>query len=354
MKKLLKLIVSAYRHSGAEELSEETLRSDMAGKVTVSLLLCAASLLLTLLNIVNRYWFMMGTTLVLVVGFGICALLFGKFHRRRAATAVMGILVGFIFSVYAVMGENEGFAILWILLVPLIGMALIGLRAGTILSAYFQFFLIILFYTPMCAVVAPFYTRTFCIRFPLLYLTSFAASVLLTAQKEYYFHKTENMAFMDALTGVFNRRYYDAVKERLLRRNRLPELTLVSVDVNRLKYTNDTYGHQAGDQLLLGAVQCMQDAFADAEAVCRTGGDEFLIVTLIKPAQVRREIESLIKAAEAVHLEHIPCITLSIGVASHAEHPDMTWEALENAADAAMYDSKQDYYRRNNTGRGMA
>ena len=353
MKKLLNQIISAYRHSGAEELSEETLRSDMAAKVTVSLLLCAASLLLTLLNIINRYWFMMGTTLVLVIGFGFCALLF-RSQKRRPANSLMGILVGFIFSVYAVMGENDGFAILWILLVPLIGMALIGLRAGTILSAYFQFFLIILFYTPMRSVVSAYYTPTFCIRFPLLYLTSFAAAVLITSQKEFYFHKTENMAFMDALTGVFNRRYYDAVKERLLKRGRLSELTLVSVDVNRLKYTNDTYGHQAGDQLLLGAVRCIQDAFADAEAVCRTGGDEFLIISLLRPAQVRREIEDLVKSAEAVHLEHIPSITLSIGVASHADHPGMTWEELENAADSAMYDSKQDYYRRNNTGRGQA
>ena len=354
MKKLLNLIVSAYRHAGAEELSEETLRSDMAAKGTVSLLLCAASLLLTLLNIVNRYWFMMGTTLILVIGFGICALLFIRFRKRQAATVLMGILVGFIFSVYAAMGENEGFAILWILLVPLIGMALIGLRAGTVLSTYFQLFLIVLFYTPVRSLIPDCYTRTFCIRFPVLYLTSFAASVLITSQKEYYFHKTENMAFMDPLTGVFNRRYYEAVKERILKRERFSELTLVSVDVNRLKYTNDTYGHQAGDRLLLGAVRCMQNAFPDAEAICRTGGDEFLIITLIRPAQVRREIESLVRAAEAVQLENIPGITLSIGVASHADHAGMTWEELEHAADAAMYDSKQDYYRRNNTGRGMA
>ena len=69
---------------------------------------------------------------------------------------------------------------------------------------------------------------------------------------------------------------------------------------------------------------------------------------------MQREVEGLIKAAEAVHLEHIPCITLSIGVVSHIDHPEMAWEELENAADSAMYDSKQDFYRRNNTGRGQA
>ena len=354
MKKLLNLLLSAYRHSGAADMSEETLRSDTAAKVTVSLLLCAASGLLTLLNIINEYWFMMCTTLVLVIGFAVCALLFGRLRKRSAAISVMGILVGFIFSVYAVMGENEGFAILWILLVPPIGMALIGLRAGTVLSAYFQIFLMLLFYTPLRSLVDAYYTRTFCIRFPVLYLTSFASATLLTAQKEYYFQKTENMAFMDALTGVYNRRYYDTVKARLLKRGRLSELTLVSVDVNRLKYTNDTYGHQTGDRLLLGAVNCIQGAFSDAEAVCRTGGDEFIIVTLIRPAQVRREIEALVSAAEAVHMENIPGITLSIGVASHVDHPEMSFEELENAADAAMYDSKQDFYRRNHTGRGQA
>ena len=162
------------------------------------------------------------------------------------------------------------------------------------------------------------------------------------------------MAFMDALTGVYNRRYYDAVKERLLKKGKLSELTLVSADVNRLKYTNDTYGHQVGDQLLLGAVRCIREAFPDAEAICRTGGDEFIVVTLAKPAQVRKEIDGLVKSAESVHLEHIPSITLSIGVASRADHPEMSFEELENAADAAMYNSKEDFYRRNHTGRGQA
>ena len=144
------------------------------------------------------------------------------------------------------------------------------------------------------------------------------------------------------------------MKERIRRRGRLSELTLVSVDVNRLKYTNDTFGHQAGDLLLTSAVACMQSAFHDAEAICRTGGDEFYILSFARPTQVQKEIQALIASAAAVKLENIPSISLSIGVASHAEHPAMSIEELEHAADAAMYESKEDFYEKNNTGRGRA
>lgn len=354
MKKLLYQLRQAYRHSGPADMSEEAKRSDLTAKTTVSLLMSAASLLLTLLNVVNHYWFMMGTTLALTLGFLLCALLYGKFRKRSAATAIMAVLVGVVFSIYAITGRNEGFAILWILLVPPVGMALIGLRAGTALSAYFQLFLVVLFYTPLRSLVAEHYTATFCIRFPLLYLTSFAAAVLLTSQKQYYYLETENLAYRDVLTGVFNRRYYESRKQRILEEGRLPELTLISIDVNRLKYTNDTFGHQAGDLLLTSAVKCMRTAFPDADAICRTGGDEFIITTFAEPGRVRQEIKALLKEAEGVHLEFTPELSFSLGFACHSEHPEMDYDTLERSADAAMYDDKEDFYIAHNTGRGKA
>ncbi len=354
MKKLLHQIIYAYRHSGPADMSEEAKQSDRTAKFTASLLMSAASLLLTILNIVNGYWFMMGTTLALTAGFLLCALLFGRLQKRSAAIVIMAVLVGLMFSIYAVTGENEGFAILWILLVPPVGMSLIGLRAGTLLSAYFQLFLAVLFYSPLRSAVSAHYTETFCIRFPLLYLTSFAAAVLLTSQKQYYYLETENLAYKDVLTGAYTRRYYETLKQRILQQGRLSELTIISIDVNRLKYTNDTFGHQAGDLLLTSSVKCMRTAFPDAEAICRTGGDEFIILTFVKPAQVRREIEVLLREASGVYLDFIPELSFSIGFACHGEHPEMDYGTLERSADAAMYDSKEDFYETHNTGRGKA
>ena len=134
--KIIKHLRTVYREPDPDRVTEETVRSDINTKVSTAVILSGASLLLTVLNIFNHNRFMLITTAVLTVGFAFCAVLCGVYKKRTATNVVMAFLIAGIFSIYALTGENEGFAILWILLVPLIAMNLIGLRVGTALSFY--------------------------------------------------------------------------------------------------------------------------------------------------------------------------------------------------------------------------
>ena len=345
--RIIRMTLSAYRSVKSKPMTQEAIRSDISVKVAASALLSAASAALTVFNIVKQYWFMAGTTLVLVVGFAASAILCGKYKKRNASAIIMAVLCGLIFTIYAVTGENEGFAILWTLLVPPIGMSLMGLHAGTALSAYFQLFLVALFYTPLNQTVAGFYTETFQRRFPVLYLTSFAAAVLLSVQKEFYYQKTESMAYTDALTGLYNRRYYDEMKTRIQQNNEISGMTLICIDLNRLKYTNDNFGHEAGNELIAGAAECMRNSFDDSAVICRTGGDEFTITSFKGTAAVHEQMDKLNQLTKEWKGKMVSGISLSCGVVSAADHPECSLAELEKTADAALYVEKEKYYRQN-------
>ena len=349
--RIIDILATAYKNADPEHLSEEAEKSDISLKVSTSVILSIASLTLTILNFTNQNWFMLGTTAVLTVGFIFCAILCGIFKKRVATILLMSILIGTIFTIYALTGENEGFAILWSLLVPSIAMSLIGLLPGTVIGAYFLVFFIILFYTPMRSVVQSYYTETFCIRFPVLYLTNFVAAILLSAQKEYYYQKTERMAYIDSLTGLSNRLQYDLIKNELEIHGKTDGLTIVSIDINRLKYTNDTFGHQAGDELIIGAAECITEAFVGAESVSRLGGDEFCVLTYQERSNVLKQIDTLKTLTENYKGKFISSVSLSVGTASAGFGAGTDFSGLEKAADAAMYSVKEEYYRQNGISR---
>ncbi len=340
-----KLLIT-YRNSSTENMTEETLKSDNRLKTGAAILLCAASLILTVMNIVKQYWFMTGMTLLLSFGFGAAAVLCGILHERKASVTIMAILVALIFSVFAVTGENEGFAILWIIIVPSIAMSVLGLKVGTAVSIYFQLFLVVLLYTPLRSTVSEHYTETFMMRFPVLYLTGFAASFLLAVQKEFYFQKTERTSYTDTLTGLNNRRAYDADRRKIIESGNMSGLTLIEVDVNRLKFVNDTFGHDVGDRMIIHTAVCLKNCFKKAEAICRTGGDEFMIVSYQPPEVIQDQIAKLHEAGAAVREEPLSGITFSVGSASQNKSGRMSFEELEKTADTEMYKSKSEFYRK--------
>ncbi len=333
---------------------KEAIESDLNMKFGVAIIMCVASLVLTILNIVKESWFMMWTTIVLTVGFAIGALLCKLWKKRDAAAILMGALVTVVFSVYAITGENDGFAILWILIVPPIGMSILNFKVGTVIGIYFQIFLMVIFYTPIRDNLVDYYSSTFMLRFPLLYLTSFAAAILITAQKQFYYKKADDMSNKDTLTDLHNRKYYETCKQEISQSHNIEGLTIISVDVNSLKYTNDNLGHQAGDELIIGAAQCLSKAFDNAKAVCRIGGDEFAILTFASPAEVIRQMQKLNELLDNWKGHYVFAITLSIGVADNSSNPNDTIDELEKKADKAMYTNKERYYTSNGRDRRVS
>lgn len=157
----------------------------------------------------------------------------------------------------------------------------------------------------------------------------------------------EHKAYHDGLTGVFNRVYFEL---RLLSAQRHAaqtdgRLALLFMDLNHFKAVNDTYGHAAGDQLLIAVAQRTQSQVRDADLVARLGGDEF-VVLLLEPHS-REAVEQLAHKIEEAVCAPVVCSgavvirpSISIGIAMYPEQGN-TIEALLAAADSAMYAAKQ-------------
>jgi diguanylate cyclase (GGDEF)-like protein len=99
----------------------------------------------------------------------------------------------------------------------------------------------------------------------------------------------------DALTGVFNRGFFEAEMERLEHGRDFP-VSVIVLDLDNMKKTNDMLGHAAGDALLKSAVRVLQETFRAAELVARTGGDEFAVLLPQTDAAAVKRILARIRA----------------------------------------------------------
>ena len=153
------------------------------------------------------------------------------------------------------------------------------------------------------------------------------------------------ISMTDEMTRLFNRRCYDEDLRELRNGMLSDDLVLFSIDVNGLKTVNDTKGHAAGDELIKGAADSLALSVGKKGKTYRTGGDEFIaLIRTEDPEKFRRSIHEKTKEWHGVYSESI---SLSIGYASHKEHPDLSIDELERIADADMYSEKEKYYKEN-------
>jgi diguanylate cyclase (GGDEF)-like protein/PAS domain S-box-containing protein len=155
----------------------------------------------------------------------------------------------------------------------------------------------------------------------------------------------QEQAVRDGLTGLYNRRYLDEMLEREVSRARREgnPLSLVMLDIDHFKRVNDTYGHQAGDEVLkILAATLMADIRAE-DMACRYGGEEFLILLPNMPlAAALTRAEAWRAAVEALCIVHgdFPIrFTVSLGVAAYPDH-GKTPDDLTRCADQALYRAK--------------
>lgn len=87
-------------------------------------------------------------------------------------------------------------------------------------------------------------------------------------------------AFTDTLTGAWNRRYFDRFLSAAIDQSRLARrpLTIMIFDIDSFKHYNDTYGHGAGDEILIETVRLLKSVIRPSDRVCRVGGDEFAVI----------------------------------------------------------------------------
>lgn len=157
----------------------------------------------------------------------------------------------------------------------------------------------------------------------------------------------KDQSIRDPLTGLFNRRYLDESMNREMFRARRHGTTtgVVMMDVDHFKQLNDTYGHEAGDVTLMGLASFLQQRTRDEDILCRYGGEEFVLImpdssllnTRKRAEQLCREVH---KNLRVHHQGNVHPITISLGVSTFPDHGP-TMEATLNAADAALYQAKE-------------
>ncbi len=171
-----------------------------------------------------------------------------------------------------------------------------------------------------------------------------------------------NQAIRDGLTGLFNRRYLEETLERELSRGKRQgsPLGVIMLDLDHFKEYNDTYGHNAGDELLCALGQLIQDQVRKEDIACRFGGEEFLLIMPGAPLEVAlARATSLNESVKELHTQSgsLKPITISAGVAIFPDHGANGKEVIR-AADAALYRAKEEGRDRvvvsNTTAKGMA
>jgi len=164
----------------------------------------------------------------------------------------------------------------------------------------------------------------------------------LTRQMERAHNISTRAAQTDELTGLMNRRAFFEHAQVLYeqcRHNRQP-LCALMMDMDHFKEINDTYGHQAGDQVLRQIGGVISASFRQADVYGRLGGEEFAVLLPNTSLETARAIaEQLIKAISSLSSAPVHGLTASLGVAStHAQDQDL--HGLMNTADKALYRAK--------------
>ncbi|HTB22254.1 MAG TPA: diguanylate cyclase [bacterium] len=156
----------------------------------------------------------------------------------------------------------------------------------------------------------------------------------------------EQMAYRDQLTGLRNFRFFSTrIVEEVQRAKRYRhQLSLLMLDIDHFKKFNDTHGHQAGNHALQHLARVVGDTVRDTDSVARYGGEEFAFILPETSKRLAFELAERVRAnvesSPVVLQGHHHKITVSLGLAT-IPRDAFSWQALVEAADQALYQSKQ-------------
>lgn len=171
----------------------------------------------------------------------------------------------------------------------------------------------------------PFYILLF---FPMIIIL--VLIIIATNHSRSYFR---NLARRDGLTGLYNHRFFQTELRALV--NNEKQVSLLMIDIDDFKCFNDTYGHQAGDKILVGVANILRKNIRKKDIAARYGGEEFSVIL------ADTEVGDALRIAERIRQDikaHGEC-TVSIGVSSFPVHA-ATAEELIGEADSALYKAK--------------
>ena len=154
-----------------------------------------------------------------------------------------------------------------------------------------------------------------------IYLTLAAVGII-------YMYVKVNKAKIDELTGI----------------SLASEFVYAALDVNGLKGVNDTLGHNAGDELIHGAAECMKQCFGSYGKVYRIGGDEFVSIIFVDESELKKIREDFDEVISHWSGAMVNKISISCGYVYSREKNWESFEEIASEADIRMYEAKEKYY----------
>jgi diguanylate cyclase (GGDEF)-like protein len=154
-------------------------------------------------------------------------------------------------------------------------------------------------------------------------------------------------ALRDGLTTAYNKRYFmeRLAKELAYARRHGAPLSLIMIDIDHFKKVNDTFGHPAGDSVLVGLSKAALDMLRTEDVFARYGGEEFAVIcrgTDVQSATtVAKRLRESVASMRTKHDGREIAVTVSLGVAGYPDLDAETPVQLVSAADEALYEAKR-------------
>lgn len=175
-------------------------------------------------------------------------------------------------------------------------------------------------------------------------LESVADICATSIQNANYVERMKQLAYLDGLTGIFNRRFFELrIMEEIERARRYGTgMAVIMADIDTFKPLNDEFGHLLGDEVLRQVSSLFHQQLRKIDVVCRYGGEEFAILLSQTSAQHAVTVaEKLRRIVETWQFPGVPRrVTVSAGVAAFPDQ-GTTRDELVRAADNGLYAAKQ-------------
>jgi diguanylate cyclase (GGDEF)-like protein len=156
--------------------------------------------------------------------------------------------------------------------------------------------------------------------------------------------RVKQLAYIDGLTGIFNRRFFELrIVEEIERARRYQTgMAVIMADIDQFKKLNDEFGHLLGDEVLRQVSSLFHQQLRKIDVVCRYGGEEFaILLTQTNIEQAAVIAEKLRRSVEGYQFPGVPRrVTISAGVAAFSTH-GKTRDEMIRAADNGLYAAKQ-------------